>query len=153
MKHRIAWQGIALALVAVTASAEEPRKSPGERAVEYRQSVFTVLANNYGPVHMAADGKAPFNAADVQKRSERVAQIAKFLDDAFPDISNGAGQTEAKPEIWKNTADFQKQERLLVERSDALAVAAKTGDQAKVKAAADELGKSCHDCHEQFKKK
>jgi len=146
---------IATAAVVVAADqafAQGPKMTPGERAVKYRQAVYTVLAGNFGPVNAMATGKAPMNAAELTKRSERVAQIAKFLDEAFPPESNGVGNTDAKPEIWTNNAEFQKQLTALVEKSDALAAAAKTGDAAKIKSAAEETAGTCKSCHEKFMK-
>ena len=140
-------------MVASTATqAQEPHKSPAERAVEYRQSLYTVLAGNFGPVHMMADGKMPFSAPEAAKRSERAAFVAKMLDDAFPPESKGVAHTDAKPNIWTDKEEFQKQMQALVDRTEALSVAAKTGDLAKVKAATEEAAKSCKGCHDKFKK-
>jgi len=139
--------------VALVAHAEEHRQTPGERAVEYRRGVYTVLAGNFGPVQAMAEGKMPFSAAAALKRAERAAQMAKMTDDAFPADSNGVGRTEAKPEIWKQPEEFQKQLQSLVEKTDALALAAKTGDQAKISATAKETAETCKSCHDKFKRR
>ena len=143
----------AVALSAVAAQAQEQQKSPGERAVEYRQAVFTVMASNFGPVNNMASGKAPYDAASVTKHSQRAAEMAKMLDDAFPADSDGVAKTKAKPEIWKKSDDFKKDYQSLVDKTDALAAAAKSGDQAKVKTAANDVAGACKACHDDFRAK
>ena len=146
--------GLSVAAVVAPAHrayAEEARKSPGERAVEYRQALMTVLGSNFAALIEVAEGKAPYNAADVGKRAERVALLAQWADEAFPPESNGVANTKAKPEIWKQQADFQKDMQSLIDRSAALAAAAKLGDQAKLKPAAFDAARSCKACHDDFR--
>jgi cytochrome c556 len=143
----------AVALSAVAAQAQEQQKSPAERQVEYRQAVFDVLASNSGPLNQMAQGRMPFDAAVAAKKSERVAQIARFLDDAFPATSQGVADSKAKPEIWTKSDDFKKDFDSLVSKADALAAAGKTGDQAKIKAATTDLQGACKACHDDFRAK
>jgi len=130
-----------------------PQKSPGERQVEYRQSVFTVLAGNFGPLGAMAGGKAPFDAAEVQLRAPRVAAMAGMVGDAFPESSKDVGGTKAKPEIWADTAKFAAAVKELQSKSAALATLVasdKTNSAAFQKAVAD-LGGACKGCHDDFR--
>ena len=144
--------GVVLSSLTVVAHAQE-RRSPGERAVEYRQSLYQVLAGNFGPAEAMASGKAPFDATKAQKYSERAAYVAKMLDDAFPAMSNGVGDTYAKPEIWTDTAEFQKLLKALIDNTQSFADAVKGGDKALIKTAAERTGESCKNCHDKFKRK
>lgn len=141
------------AVVAGRAYAQDQHETPGERAVEYRQSLMTVLAGNFGPVFAMASGRMPFNAAMASKDAERTAFIASMAVDAFPAISNGAGKTKAKPNIWTDQASFQKHVQELIDRTNALETAAKSGDLASIKTAANAVGQSCKGCHDDFRAK
>jgi cytochrome c556 len=131
--------------------SEEAQKSAGERAVEYRQALLTVLGSNFAALIDVAQGKATYNASDVAKRADRVASVAQWLEEAFPPDSNGVGGTKAKPEIWKQQADFQKDLQSLIDHSVTLAAAAKSGDQAKLKPAALDTARACKACHDDFR--
>jgi cytochrome c556 len=142
-----------IAVIGSQAFAQEQRESPGERAVEYRQSLMTVLAGNFGPVAAMAGGKMPFNAALAKKDADRVAFIATMAPDAFPANSNGAGKTKAKPNIWTDQADFQKHAQELLDKTAALQMAADSGDQAGIKSAATAVGMACKGCHDNYRAK
>lgn len=53
--------------------------------------------------------------------------------------------------MWDNRADFDAKLRDLIDRSAALATAAKTGDFAKSKAAFFETGNACKGCHDKYR--
>lgn len=148
----VAIVGGVIAAVGGRAVAQE-RETPGERAVEYRQSLMTVLAGNFGPVIAMATGRMPFNAALATKDADRAAFIATMAADAFPAISNGAGKTKAKPNIWTDQADFQTHMQQMIDRTAALQTAAKSGDEAGIKTAANAVGESCKGCHDKFRAK
>jgi cytochrome c556 len=144
--------GIA-ALAGHGAARAHSHQSKGELAVEYRMSLYTVIAANFAPLADMAEGKIPFNAADAEMRAERVAFIAPMLKEAFPPDSNGVAHTAAKPEIWTNPTEFNQALQALIDKSAALAAAAKTGDAAKFNTAVQETGKTCKSCHDKFKVK
>lgn len=131
----------------------QQRESPGERAVEYRQSLMTVMAGNFAPVLLMATGKMPFNAAAAAKDARRAAFIASMVPDAFPANSNGAGKTKAKPNIWTEQPDFQQHVQTLIDKTAALQMAADSGDVAGIRTAANAAGEACKDCHDKFRAK
>jgi cytochrome c556 len=138
------------ALCTSTALAKQTKE---EQEVEYRQSIFIVLAGNFGPLGAMAEGKMPFNADQAKLRAARVAFIAPLLKEAFPPETNGVAHTAAKPDIWTDTADFNAALQALLDKSAALSVTAQTGDEAKIKAAVAETGKTCKACHDKFRTK
>ena len=141
------------ALACQTAVLAHSHQSKGELAVEYRMSLYTVIAANFAPLADMAEGKIPFNAADAKTRAERVAFITPMLKEAFPPDSNGVAHTAAKPEIWTNPTEFNQALQALIDKSAALPAAAKSGDAAKFNAAVQETGKTCKSCHDKFKVK
>ncbi|HTU66156.1 MAG TPA: cytochrome c [Steroidobacteraceae bacterium] len=128
--------------------------TPAERAIQYRQAVFKVVAGNFGPLAQKAQGKAELSEAEARNAGARLASIAEFVPDAFPDVSKD-GETKAKPEIWANRAEFDKLANDLVTNTKALAaVTAKSGATAdEFKAAVGGVGNACKGCHDKFRAK
>jgi cytochrome c556 len=146
-----------LSAVSFTAAAQAPGgggPSPAERAIEYRQALYTVLANKWGPIGQMLAGRMPFNGPDAAKRATQAAQIAAMLPDAFPDISKN-GDTKAKPEIWANRAEFDKLVTDLGDHTAALAaVLAKDATASDAfKSAATAVANDCKTCHDKFRAK
>ena len=138
-------------LAAVTASAAT--QSPAERAIHYRHSVYHVIEWNVALMGGAIDGKIPYDKDAFATQAARVAVLAPMLPEGFPEGSYVAGKTDAKPEIWKNRAEFDELLKKLATKSAALADIAKAGDLAKARPAFNELTQVCKSCHDKFKKK
>jgi cytochrome c556 len=152
----------ALALTASTLMAQAPPApaaapagpTPAERAIEYRQAVYKIVAGNFGPLSQVAQGKAEFKAENATKQATRLAQIATFIGDAYPDISK-EGKTRALPAIWSNRkefdqilADFNTHTKTLAE---VVENSSSAGDE--LKAAVTAVGGDCKACHDKFRAK
>jgi cytochrome c556 len=145
--------GIAVACalaLSLTAQAAPPTKA--EQTLKYRKSLYQVLAWNFGPMSAMAQGKVPYDAKEFAMRAERVATIAPMLSESFSPESKGVAGSELKPEMWDSRSDFDAKMKDLVDKSAALATAAKTGDFARSKAAFFEVGNTCKNCHDKYKK-
>ena len=140
-----------LGLLGGRASAAEHKPTKEEREVEYRHSLYHVIAGNFGPIQAMADGKMPWDVAQAAVRAERVAFLAPMLKEAFPPESNGVAHTDAKPEIWPQPQQFAAALQALIDKSATLALVAKGGDTAKIKVAANDTAKTCKDCHDKFR--
>jgi cytochrome c556 len=73
----------------------------------------------------------------------------KKLEQLFPP---GTGRdvvpkTRAKPDVWTKRAEFEAAFKTLIDATNALGAAAKTGDLAKVKAEWQATAKACGGCH------
>jgi len=128
--------------------------TPAEKAIEYRQAVFKVVARNFGPLAQSAQGKLELQPAAARRYAERLAQISQFAGDAFPDISR-EGKTRAKPEIWTDRAGF---DQLLEDLTDATrSLASVTADATAkpddFKAAVGAVGNACKGCHDKYREK
>jgi cytochrome c556 len=144
----------ALALLVSTcvlAGAAHAQAAKPEQVLKYRKALYSVIGWNFGPMGAMAQGKVPFDAAEFAKRAERVAAVAPMLSEAFPPESKGVAGSELKPEMWANRADFDARMKDMVERSAALAVAARTGDFEKSKAAFMQAAQTCKACHDKYK--
>ncbi len=131
--------------------AQQPTKA--EQMLKYRKALYTAMAWNFGPMSGMAQGKIPFNASEFATRAERVADIAPMIAESFGPETKGLPNSELKPEMWDNRADFDAKLKDLVDRSATLAQVAKGGDEAKMKAAFFDTANACKACHDKYKKK
>jgi len=145
--------GATLLLLAVTA-VQAQTATPAEKAIEYRQAVFKVVAGNFGPLAQSAQGKVELQPAAARQYAERLSEISQFARDAFPDISR-EGKTRAKPEIWSERAEFDKLLKDLTDATKSLAgvTANAAAKPEEFKAAVGSVGNACKSCHDRFREK
>lgn len=153
---RVRRASVATAVLAMGAAAVALAQSatPAERAIEYRQAVFKVVGGNFGPLAQATQGKLTLAPADARKHAERLASIAAFTPDAFPEASR-EGKTKAKAEIWSNRADFDKRLEELQAATRTLASVAARAEVSsdEFKSAVGAVGNACKGCHDRYREK
>ena len=128
--------------------------TPAERAIEYRQAVYKIVAGNFGPLSQVAQGKAEFKAESAARQATRLAQIATFVGDAYPDVSK-EGKTRALPAIWSNRKEFDQIIVDFTAHTKALAEVVENSSSAgdELKAAVAAVGNDCKACHDKFRSK
>jgi cytochrome c556 len=148
---------LALTLSAVSlAVSAQNAPDPVKQAVEQRQAVFKLIALNFKPIGDVLQGRTPYDATEIKKRTARVAFLAELAGDAFPENSNaGLPTTKAKAEIWSNRADFDKRLNDLLSSTKNLAqvTAKETTASDAFKTAAGAVGQACKGCHDNFREK
>jgi cytochrome c556 len=142
---------IALGVAAVSFSASA-QFAKAEDAIKYRKASFTVMSAHFGRMGAMAQGKVPFDAKSASDNADVVANMAKLPWAAFGEGTD-AGETKAKPEIWKQGAKFKDAADKLQAESLKLAAAAKTGKEDAFKAAFTATAGTCKSCHDDFKSK
>ena len=119
----------------------------------YRQSWFTLLAMNFGPMGSMVKGEMPWNDEALQNFARELDAVANLnLMRGFADGSE-KGTTRAKPEIWQNKADFESKLGDLRKAAAALNSAAGSGDKKAIAAQVGAVGKTCKACHDEYKSK
>lgn len=120
-------------------------------AIKYRQSALFVMQQNFSRVAGMANGKIPFDAK-IAAESATVAEFASRLPwVAFGDGTD-KGDTQAKPEIWKEKAKFTDYANKMQAEMVKLSAATKTGNLDSIKAAVSATGGSCKTCHDAYRK-
>ena len=150
---RIALAAAILAATAASLATAQQGPKP-EAELRYRQSVMNVTGRAMGPMGAMAQGKAPFNAAVVQKNSALVETMLGLPWDSFGPGTDKGAPTKAGPKIWQEPAKFKEAAENAQKAVANLAAAAKTGDEGKFKAAFAEVPKSCNGgCHDDYRLK
>ena len=95
------------------------------------------------------------SAEDVLKAAMTIVEVGKRDPAAvFPEGTGvGVGESEAKPEIWQNFGEVTKRWQALEPAGVKLAEVAPSGDKAAIGQAMQALGRTCSNCHEDFRVK
>lgn len=148
MRRSLAAVLLPLAAIALPAHAQV---KPDD-AIRYRISAYQVLVWNWAPMGAMVRGRVPFDATAFSRGADRVQQISGMLLEGFPAGSDqGSLKTAAKPEIWRNFADFEKKMKDFEAATAELARVAKAGDEAATKAQFAKTSESCKACHDRYK--
>lgn len=137
-------------VLAVGAGVTYAQFQTSEKAIDYRQSVFTVMATHFGRIGAVAKGEAPYNKDDVAKNAAIVAMMSTLPWQAFGPGTEGG---KAKPEVWSDNAKFKAAADKMQLAVANLNKAAQSGDQESIKKAFGAAGATCKGCHDDFKKK
>lgn len=144
----LAMAAVACAATALPAAAQFAKP---EDAIKYRKGAFTVMAAHFGRVAAMANGRVPFDAKAVAVNAEIATMVSSLPFAAFGEGTD-KGDTRAKPEIWSERDKFTAAATKMQDEMAKLNAAAKTGDQAALKAAAGAVGQACKGCHDTYRK-
>jgi len=123
-----------------------------EVLVKQRQAKMVLQVKYFGPLVAMAQGKAPYNAAIVQRNAGFVDNLTRMSWDGW-DPSTKDVQSRTLPAVYQNKAKFDEYVSRLENEASKLVSVSKTGDEASVKAQIGAVGKVCGGCHDDFRSK
>jgi cytochrome c556 len=149
---KVALVGV-ITLLATGAMANSAKSlKHAKKATELRQSIFSLLGSNMGPLGGMAKGKIEFDAEKVGKHALRINQLSLMIADyARTNTSAHKVKTEALDKIWQQPDGFAKRIKDLTVASANLQKAALSGNKGKIKKAIGGVGRTCGGCHDDFK--
>ena len=151
MMSKLANAGMGVVLGMVMAQSALAQAKP-EVLVKQRQAAMTLQGKYFGPMAAMAQGKAPYNAAVIQRNAGFLDNLSRMAWDGF-DASTRGEKTRALPAIFDNSAGFKNAAARLESEASKLVAVSKTGDEAAVKAQIGAVGKTCGGCHDDFRQK
>lgn len=151
MKKGLFAAAVAVVLGAGVAQSAFAQVKP-EILVKQRQAVMTLQGKYFGPLVAVAQGKAPYNAAAVQRNAGFLDNLTRMAWDGF-DPSTRNEKTRALPAVYDNSGKFKENASQLENEAAKLAALSRTGDEAAVKAQIGAVGKACGSCHDDFRQK
>jgi cytochrome c556 len=151
MKKRLFAAGVAVILGTSVAHNASAQVKP-EILVKQRQAVMTLQGKYFGPLAAVAQGKAPYNAAAVQRNAGFLDNLSRMAWDGF-DPGTRNEKSRALPAVYDNSAKFRENASRLENETSKLAALSRSGDEAAVKAQIGAVGKTCGGCHDDFRQK
>ncbi len=163
--NRLTRIGVAAALTAASALAlSQAPPGPGgppnpeaqaKTAIETRQAVFKLIANQNGAAGAMQRNQREFDAAVVGRNAVRIQTLAGMIPELFTADTRAVKtfKTAALDGIWTSQADFAAKADGLAKAAAGVVEAAKTGDKAATMKAQAEIGKACGACHDNFRAK
>jgi cytochrome c556 len=139
---------IMLMLGSAYAAFERP-----DDAIRYRQSVMTLIGHHFSSMASVVKGANAYTKDAFAKDAELVATLARLSWEAFMFPGSDTGNTQLKPEAFKAQAKFKEAAASLEVQTSKLAEVAASGDINAIQTQFGEVGKSCKDCHSQFRAK
>jgi cytochrome c556 len=131
-------------------------EAQAKSAIETRQGLFKVIANQNGPMGAMMRGQREVDTALVTQRMERIKVLSEIIPEVFALDTRQYKDTKtaALDGIWNSQADFKSKAEALGKAADAVLAVSKTGDkEATAKALRDNIGKGCSGCHDNYRAK
>ena len=129
------------------------QSDPNEMALANRQSVMTLVGQNFGPMGAMMKGDIPWNDQQFLRWAQDLAAVTSLDIMRGFRPGSGVGKTRAKPAVWDNMEVFREKMEEMSNDAAALALAAEGGDKQAIGAAFQELGGDCKGCHDDYKSK
>ena len=136
----------AIALIALGATAVVAQQNP----IAARKALMKANNDNAKAMVQTMRGQTPFDAAAVDAAFAQWAETAQKFPGLFPENSKTGDDTRATPKIWQNKKDFDEKVAAfgkVVAENRGKAKASLDG----LKAAIPVVGKTCDNCHEDYR--
>ncbi len=150
MHGKLLLSGVAVVLGAGYGAAVFAQAKP-DVLVKQRQAGMTMIGKYWGPIGGMASGKTPYNAERVARNAPILEVLSKLPWDGFVETTKDV-KSKARPEVWSDNAKF-KTAADRMQKAVAQLAKVSTGDEATVKSALSEVGKTCGGCHDDFREK
>ena len=151
MNKKIFFASVALALGSIVTANAFAQAKP-DVLVKQRQAGMTLIAKYFGPLGGMAAGRVPYDAAVVARNAGYLDVLTQLPWDGF-NASTSGEKSAALPAVYAEAAKFKAAADNFQAEVGKLAVAAKGGSEADIKAAAGAVGKSCAGCHDNSRAK
>lgn len=151
MKHKLLLSAAVLSVAVTTIALAQAPKPEDE--IRYRQSVMNVMGRSFGAMWAMANAKMPFNAQLAADSGAIVETMSKLPWNSFGPGTDKGAPTKADAKIWSEMDKFKEKADKMKTEVGKLATAAKSGDEAAIKAAVGETGKTCKGCHDDYRLK
>jgi cytochrome c556 len=142
---------VCFAIVVSTIGAAYAQFARTDDAIEYRQAVMFIIGQHVGRMATVVKGKQPYNREDFAQNAALVETLSKLSWDAFLVAGSDKGDTKMRSEALRNQDKFKQAMQNMETEVAKLVSAAKSGDFDVIQAQFGAVGKSCKECHRQFR--
>ena len=136
------------------AFASDAVKGDPAEVADYRDEAFSGIAKHMKALSLMAKGKVELSKADLVLHAKAIALAGEAMPGWFPAGTgpDKAPETEALPAIWSKPDEFKAAIQTFQTASAGLLAAAESGDAKAVAAKLGDVGPSCGNCHDSFRK-
>jgi len=124
-----------------------------EKAIKYRQSVMTVIAQHFGRLGAMVKGKQPYDQKTFASNTAVIETLAGLPWEAFLVPGSDKGKTTMTSSVLKDPDGLKSLARQFEAEVAKLSAAAQGGDFKAIKTQFGAVAKSCGACHKQTRKK
>jgi cytochrome c556 len=139
---------VAILTVVILAGAGIAR-AEGIDPIEVRQTGLDLLSADYAGIRAVVAAKG--DVKTLENPAKAMQRFAMLMPTLFPKGSDTGHNTKALPEIWSDSAGFEKAAAGLGEASGKLAAAARSGDADAVATEVKAVGDACGLCHKAYR--
>ncbi len=122
-----------------------------EDAVEYRKAVMTLIGHHFMQIAAVVKGQQPYEKNAVARDATLVETLSKLPWEAFMVPGTDKGDTKLQPDAFKEPSKFSEDGKRFEAEAAKLVSAANGGNLDAIKSQFGEVGKSCQECHKQFR--
>ena len=132
------------------ACGDEARDTHPQQWVSKRQAIFKNFTRALEPMGLVARERKDYDKAEFQEQARALQELAGQPWPLFPPDSNYA-PTRTKAAAWQQPAEFKAAQDQFMAGVEQLVKVAGSADMPAIKAAVDQVEKSCKSCHTQFR--
>jgi len=142
---------VVLGVIAFGLIAAAPSRDQALKIMHERHEGMETIGKSAKAINRELAGGSP-NLATIRTSAATISNLSRKASGWFPKGTGPElGKTGAKPEIWKQPADFNARLRDFQGAARALQLAAAKGDAGATKAGYAALGKTCKACHDSYR--
>ena len=142
---------VSFAIVVSTIGTVYAQFARTDDAIKYRQAVMFIIGQHVGRMAAVVRGKQPYNREDFAQNAALVETLSKLPWDAFLVAGSDTGDTKMRSEALKNQDMFKQAAQNMEIEVAKLVSASKSGEFNVMQKQFGTVGKSCKECHEQFR--
>jgi cytochrome c556 len=134
----------------LVACSDAGKDTHPDQLVTKRQAIFKKFTKALEPMGLVARERNEYVKAEFVANAQALQELSKQPWVYFSAEGNYQ-PSRAKSEVWTQPADFKKAQTNYLTAVDQLVEVSGSADLPKIKAAVDEVQKSCKTCHDQFR--
>ena len=150
MKVLLRYMFIFFSFIIITSTINAQGNS--DSIISYRKNVMKAVGGHTGALFTIVKRSLNEYQDQMLYHARALHEAAQSIPAMYPE-GTGKGRTRAKAKIWSDREDFEDVANDMTKAAENLIKIAESGNMTEFSGALLPLGKSCKDCHSQFRKK
>ena len=143
---------IGLAAVALIITAASAQFSKPEDAIKYRQAVMFLIGQHFSRLGMMVKDQQAYEREAFARNAALVETLSQLPWEAFFVAGSDEGQTTMKSDVLRNQSEFKEAAQQMETEVAKLVTTANADDFNAIKGQFGAVGKTCKNCHGEFRK-